>query len=49
MADIEPAVAEGPAALGFIAARIAEERAGIAAYRAERARQQAWLAARLAL
>jgi hypothetical protein len=49
VADIEPAVAEGPAALGFIAARIAEERAGTPAYRAERARQQAWLAARLAL
>ena len=46
---IEPAAAGGPASIGFIAARIAEERDGVAAYHAERARQQAWLAERLGL
>ena len=46
---VEPASAGGPAAIGFIAARIAEERDGPAAYHAERARQVAWLSARLGL
>ena len=46
---IEPSTAEGPALLGFVAARIAEERHGIAAYHAERAHQVAWLTARLGL
>jgi hypothetical protein len=48
-AVIEPSIPEGPALLGFVAARIAEQRDGIAAYHAERARQVAWLAARLGL
>ena len=48
-AVIEPSTAEGPALLGFVAARIAEERGGVAAYRQERARQAQWLAERLAL
>ena len=48
-AVVEPSVAEGPALLGFIAARIAEERDGVDAYRAERARQVAWLTTRLGL
>jgi hypothetical protein len=48
-AVIEPSIPEGPALLGFVAARIAEERDGIAAYHAERARQVAWLAERLGL
>ena len=39
----------GPASIGFITARIAEERDGIGAYHAERARQVAWLAERLGL
>jgi hypothetical protein len=43
-------VPEGPALLGFVAARIAEEIAGSPdAYHAERARQSAWLAERLGL
>jgi hypothetical protein len=46
---IEPSLPEGPALLGFVAARIAEERDGVAAYHAERARQSAWLAERLGL
>jgi hypothetical protein len=46
---IEPSVPEGPALLGFVAARIAEQRDGADAYRAERARQVAWLAGRLGL
>jgi hypothetical protein len=46
---IEPSTAEGPALLGFVVARIAEERGGPAAYRQERARQARWLAERLAL
>jgi hypothetical protein len=47
---IEPSVPEGPALLGFVAARIAEEIAGSPdAYRAERARQTAWLSDRLGL
>ena len=48
-AVIEPSIPEGPALLGFVAARIAEERGGAGAYRAERARQSAWLAERLGL
>ena len=48
-AVVEPSTAEGPALLGFIAARIAEERDGIDAYHAERARQVAWLTTRLGL
>jgi hypothetical protein len=47
---VEPAIPEGPALLGFVAARIAEELAGSAdAYHAERARQSEWLAERLGL
>jgi hypothetical protein len=46
---VEPAAAGGPASIGFIAARIAEARDGIEAYRAERARQVEWLARRLGL
>lgn len=48
-AVIEPSVREGPALLGFVAARIAEEISGVEAYHAERARQTAWLVERLAL
>jgi hypothetical protein len=48
-AVVEPSRAEGPALLGFVAARIAEERGGVAAYAQERARQARWLAERLAL
>jgi hypothetical protein len=48
-AVIEPSISEGPALLGFVAARIAEEVAGAGAYRAERARQAAWLVERLRL
>jgi len=48
-AVIEPSVPEGPALLGFVAARIAEEISGPAAYDAERARQADWLAERLSL
>ena len=48
-AVIEPSVHEGPALLGFVAARIAEEAGGIEAYHAERARQAEWLAGRLGL
>ena len=48
-AVIEPSIPEGPALLGFVAARIAEEIAGADAYRAERARQTEWLVERLGL
>ena len=48
-AVIEPSIPEGPALLGFVAARIAEEISGPAAYRSERARQTAWLVERLGL
>jgi hypothetical protein len=48
-AVIEPSVPEGPALLGFVAARIAEEIAGHDAYTAERRRQADWLAERLGL
>ena len=40
-AAVEPSVPEGPALLGFVAARIAEQRGGIDAYHAERDRQTA--------
>ena len=46
---IEPWVPQGPAALGFCAARIAEEISGPHGYRAERLRQAEWLVARLGL
>jgi hypothetical protein len=48
-AVIEPSLPEGPALLGFVAARIAEARDGPSAYHAERARQTAWLVERLGL
>jgi hypothetical protein len=48
-AVIEPSVPEGPALLGFVAARIAEERGGRPAYLAERSRQARWLAERLGM
>jgi hypothetical protein len=48
-AAVEPSVREGPALLGFMAARIAEEISGVDAYHAERARQADWLAERLDL
>jgi hypothetical protein len=48
-AMIEPSVPEGPALLGFIAARIAEEISGVDAYYAERARQAGWLVQTLGL
>ncbi len=48
-AVVEPSVHEGPAQLGFVAARIAEEISGPEAYHAERARQAEWLADRLRL
>jgi hypothetical protein len=48
-AVVEPSVPEGPALLGFVAARIAEEISGPESYRAERARQTEWLVDRLGL
>jgi hypothetical protein len=48
-AVVEPSVPEGPALLGFVAARIAEEIDGPAAYQAERARQTEWLVGELGL
>jgi hypothetical protein len=48
-AVVEPSIPEGPALLGFVAARIAEEISGTEAYHAERARQADWLQERLAL
>ena len=48
-AVIEPSVPEGPALLGFVAARIGEQRWGVQGYHAERARQTAWLVEHLAL
>jgi len=48
-AVVEPSVPEGPALLGFVAARISEQRWGADGYRAERARQTAWLVEHLAL
>jgi len=46
---IEPSIPEGPALLGFVAARIAEQAGGVEAYYAERSRQAEWLAAQLGL
>jgi hypothetical protein len=46
---VDPSIPEGPALLGFVAARIAEEIAGPEAYRTERASQASWLAERLGL
>jgi len=48
-AVVEPSVPEGPALLGFVAARIAEAISGTDAYHAERRRQADWLAERLGL
>jgi hypothetical protein len=48
-AVIEPSVREGPALLGFVAARIAEEISGKNAYHDERAKQTEWLVERLGL
>ena len=48
-AVVEPSLPEGPALLGFVAARISEEISGVAAYDAERARQADWLAQYLGL
>jgi hypothetical protein len=48
-AVVEPSVREGPALLGFVAARIAEQISGADAYQAERARQTEWLVERLGL
>jgi hypothetical protein len=48
-AVIEPSVREGPALLGFVAARIAEQISGRDAYHGERARQSEWLVERLGL
>jgi hypothetical protein len=48
-AAIEPNLPTGAGTLGFIAARIAEQAGGAAAYAAERERQAAWLAERLGL
>ncbi len=48
-AVVEPSVREGPALLGFVAARIAEEISGPEAYYAERADQTKWLVERLGL
>ena len=48
-AVVEPSVREGPALLGFVAARIAEEISGTEAYHAERARQTEWLVERCGL
>lgn len=43
------ASAQGPALMGFIAARMAEQISGVEAYVDERRRQSAWLAERLGL
>lgn len=48
-AVVEPSIPEGPALLGYVAARIAEELGGPEAYHAERARQTEWLTERLRL
>jgi hypothetical protein len=48
-AVVEPSIPEGPALLGFVAARIAEEISGTDAYHEERRRQTAWLVERLGL
>jgi hypothetical protein len=46
-ATIERLARYGPALIGYMAARIAEERGGPAAYAAERAHQASWLTERL--
>jgi hypothetical protein len=46
---IEPSIPEGPALLGFVAARIAHAASGVDAYHAERARQTEWLTQQLGL
>jgi hypothetical protein len=46
---IEPSLPEGPALLGFMAARIGEQIDGPEGYHAERARQASWLVERLGL
>jgi hypothetical protein len=48
-AEFEPWIPEGPAVLGFVAARIAEEISGAEGFRSERARQADWLIERLGL
>lgn len=48
-AVVEPSVPEGPALLGFVAARVAEKISGADAYHAERRHQADWLADRLGL
>ena len=48
-AVVEPSIPEGPALLGFVAARISEEISGTSAYDAERGRQADWLTQRLKL
>jgi hypothetical protein len=48
-AVVEPSIPEGPALLGFVAARIAEDISGREAYQAERTAQTAWLVERLGL
>ena len=48
-AVVEPSIPEGPALLGFVAARIAEEISGTDAYYAERKRQTDWLVKTLGL
>jgi hypothetical protein len=48
-AVVEPSVPEGPALLGFVAARNAEKISGADAYHAERRHQADWLADRLGL
>jgi hypothetical protein len=48
-AVIEPSVPEGPALLGFVAARIAEEISGLGGFYSERRRQSRWLAEHLGL
>ena len=46
---VEPSIPEGPALLGFVAARIAEEISGREGYTAERESQAGWLVERLGL
>jgi len=46
---IAPSLAEGPALMGFVAARVREEHVGADGYRAEREHQWRWLADRLEL
>ena len=49
VAVVDPSVAEGPALLGFIAARIAEAISGPEGYLAERTLQTRWLVEQLGL